>query len=82
MSALSSAVRRLDAGVKLARSDRLGDQGLQAWFNDRTGSVQHRGNLQLVWIDTPHLVAVDGETGSGDGTDIAEAEDYDLHIAG
>ena len=57
-----------------------GDQGVQARLNDRTVPGRDGRDLQFVRVDSPDVVTVGGETGGGDGADIAEPEDGDLHV--
>ena len=66
--------------MKRPRSDRLCEEGVQARLYDRAMPSRDGRDLRLIRVDSPDIVAIGGQTGRGDGADIAEPEDCDLHF--
>ena len=57
----------------------LASRGFQTRLNDGAAPGRNGSNLQFVRVDPPDVMAVVGETRRGDGADVAEPEDRDLH---
>ena len=71
--------RRADGGVKVPTRWTVGQQGSRPGSTTGLCPAETAATFELVRIDTPDIVAVGGQTGSGDGADVAEPEDSDLH---
>jgi len=68
-------------GPQGSAGDRLLQQGIQAWFDDRAAPGVERLDLPGVDVDTDDIVTAHSQTRGGDGADVAQAQDGDLHLA-
>ena len=75
-------VSRPDRGTERAGGDRMRDQVLQPRLDHGTLTRRNGRHLHFVRVDSPDVVAVRSKARGGDGADIAETEDCDLHAFG